>query len=319
MRSLYSSNDATAQCDLSQSAITLKVERECSRQAFEIVIPADAVFAETNICASACYYANGCFYSVNEGAYSHRLVYDLATNTLCANLGGRYFERDQWVISNLIRPFLQSFILPFHNVMSLHGAALAKGERTVFLSGSGGAGKSTTTLGLMRAGWSLLSDDGPFFTFSSGRACALSSLDYLHVTNNTLTLFPELAPHVIGPSDYREKFAVSRTELPNAVGPSSPRPITHFLRLDRRQVDRPEFVPRDRSAVLQTLLNEGMTIFRTLPRDSFSVARSAYSRFVLNIISDVSRTSNGYDLTFANHHLADLSSLIEGLPMPEAT
>ena len=315
-KTLYRSNDARAFCDPPETTLTLCLEREDSPHAFEINMPEGAVFAETNLCAVNCHYADGRFYGSGEGDFRLRFVYDLATQTARAILGGRFYETDQWVISNFVRPFFQSFLLSFYGMRNLHGAVVTKGERTVFLCGAGGAGKSTTTLGLMRAGWDLLSDDGPLFAFCGGRACAMSSLDYLHVTDGTLDMFPELAPHVVGERDYRQKFAVSRKRLAHGLGPDAPRPITHFLRLSRRAVDAPALTPILRSAVTQELLNEGSVVFRRLPRDEFHPAFTAYSQFVVDLISDVARGLCGYDLVFANRHLIDLPTLIEALPMP---
>ena len=165
-------------------------------QAAQIHPPARGVFAETNLCNGRCYYEAGRFYSANHGEYWHEMDYDLNTHTIRANLAGKYFDSGQAVISNMIRPILQSFALPFYKLKTLHGAVVHKDGRTIFLSGPGGMGKTTTAVQLMLAGYDLLSDDGPFFFIDSGNAYALSSLDYLHLTENTLRLFPELRTHV---------------------------------------------------------------------------------------------------------------------------
>lgn len=46
-----------------------------------------------------------------------------------------------------------------HGFVTLHAAAVARGDRLVLLAGESGAGKTTVTLALLRAGWSYLSDD----------------------------------------------------------------------------------------------------------------------------------------------------------------
>jgi len=316
LEELYQPHDAREFCDANETTLTLCLEREDSADAFDIVMPGDAVYAETNLCAADCYYSGGRFYGAKDGDFRLSFVYDIADRTVRANLGSRFYESDQWVIANFIRPFFQSFLLPFYGLRNLHGAVLTKGDRTVFLAGVGGAGKSTTTLGLMRGGWDLLSDDGPLFVFSGGRAAALSSLDYLHVTEGTLAMFPELAPHVVGGRDYRQKFAVSRKNLPHGAGPDRPQPVTHYLRLTRATVETPQFIPIGRPEITRDLLNEGAVVFRRLPHDEYHPSFTAYSRFVLDLISDVARGANGYDLIFANHHLSELPSLVEALPLP---
>ena len=89
------------------------------------------------------------------------MEYELETGTIRANLGGKYLQSGQAIISNIMRPVLQSFILPFYGLKTLHGALLTKDGQTLFLSGPGGAGKTTTALAFADAGYEILSDDGP--------------------------------------------------------------------------------------------------------------------------------------------------------------
>ena len=64
-------------------------------------------------------------------------------------------------------------------------------------------------------------------------ARALSSLDYLHVTDNTLALFPELAPHVVGGKDSRDKYAVNRSALQRSDAWRRPLRVGTIVKLSR--------------------------------------------------------------------------------------
>jgi hypothetical protein len=310
---LYLSNDLRALLG-SRAPLTLCLEREDSEHAFDLAPLERGVFAETNLCTGRCYYHDGRFYSASDTAYAHEMIYDLDSHVIRANLGGIYLRRDQAVVSNIIRPLLQSFILPFYGLKTLHGAVLSKAGRTLFLSGPGGTGKSTTTAQLIRSGYDLISYDGPFFTYLDSRAYALSSLDYLHVTEQTLGMFPELRPHVIGEKDNREKLAVRRAGLQHSDAWRRPLRVTAFIRLERGAFDTPRLVPRPRSSITQELMAETMIIFRRAPFQDRSRAFREYSEFIFDLVTDVVRRADVYELQFANHHLAELPALLDTLP-----
>lgn len=290
------------------------MERKDAPTAARIRPPARGVFAETNLCNGRCYYEGGRFFSANHGDYWHEMEYDLNKQTICANLGGRYLHSGQFVISNIIRPILQSFILPFYGLKTLHGAVLSKGGRTIFLNGHGGMGKTTTAVQLMRAGYELLSDDGPFFFTDSGSAYALSSLDYLHLTANTLRLFPELRAHVVGAKDNREKFAVRMSDLQNGGAWTQPLQVTDYIQLRRRRdVTVPRIVKIKRNLVHRSLLDESMVIFRRPPFRGSAYPFREYSEFVFDLLTKVVQGAETYDLEFADHHLPEIPEIINQL------
>jgi hypothetical protein len=291
------------------------VERKNVPGAAPIRRPAAPVFAETNLCNGRCFYEDGRFFSENHGDYWHELEYDMSAHTIRAELGGLYLRRGQAVISNLIRPILQSFILPFYGVKTLHGAVLSKDGKTVFLSGRGGAGKTTTAVQLMSAGYEILSDDGPFFVTDRGNAYALSSLDYLHLTERTLDLFPALRPHVVGSKDSREKFAVRISDIQGVDGAwRRPLPVTHYVRLSRRTgIAAPRIEKISRSGVHRSLLDECMIVFRRAPLRQSPYPFREYSEFIFDLLTKVVRGAETYDLVFADQHLAELPALIDQL------
>ena len=310
---LYAFNDLRAVLPHRASLLTLEIERVDSAHAMPITVPASAVFAETNLCTGRCYYDAGRFYSTSETAYAHVMEYDLDANVIRANVGGIYLENPQAVVSNMIRPILQSFILPFYGLKTLHGAVLSKGAHTTLLLGAGGAGKSTTATQMAHDGYDLISDDGPFFTLDGSNAYAMSSLDYLHVTDNTLNMFPGLARHVVGGRDHREKFAVARAGLQRSDAWRRPLTVDTVVKIRRGPVAEPRVTPYDKRALMQELLTESMTVFRPAAFRDRRSTFTAYSDFIFEIVAGVVRGAEVYELEFANHHLSQVPELIERL------
>ncbi len=71
-------------------------------------------------------------------------------------------------------------------------AALAPNGRAALLAGATGAGKTTTGLALLSAGWKLLSNDSPLLTLRDGRVYVLAYPGRLSAFDNSLALFPNL-------------------------------------------------------------------------------------------------------------------------------
>jgi len=88
----------------------------------------------------------------------------------------------------------------------LHAFAAVPGPAApaVLLAGDIGAGKTTTGLSLLHAGWKLLSNDSPILSAAPDRVQVLAYPGLLSAYPDTLVRFPELA-HLAPPSDLREK------------------------------------------------------------------------------------------------------------------
>ena len=312
---VYVSNDLTQTFPDNCASLKLIVESKNSPEASLIKPPAKGVFAEINLCTGRCYYEEGRFFSSNHGDYWHEMEYDLQAHTIRANVAGKYLSNSQAFLSHMIRPILQSFILPFYRIKSLHGAVLTKSGQTVFLSGQGGIGKTTAAVQLIRSGYDLLSEDGPLFVTRNGTAYALSSLDYLHVTENTLRLFPELKPFVVGQKDHRDKFAVSLSSVQNSRAWTQPHRVTHYIQLHRSSdVIEPRIKQTKRGPVLRDLINESMVIFRpTSFRRGEAKPFSDYSEFVFDLLTKVIHGAETYELEYADQHLEEIPELISRL------
>lgn len=311
---LYVSNDLTKTFPDKCASLKLIVENKNSPEAPFISQPANGVFAETNLCTGPCYFEEGRFFSENHGDYWHEMEYDLSTHTIRANVAGKYLYNNQALITHLIRPILQSFILPFYGIKTLHGAVLTKAGRTVFLSGQGGIGKTTSAVQFMRAGYDLLSEDGPLFITHNGSAYALSSLDFLHVTENTLTLFPELKPFIVGQKDHREKFAVSTRNLQNGCSWAQPQRITDYIQLRRdSNVNTAQIKQINRCVVHRELINESMVVFRWASLHDQANTFNRYSEFVFDLLTKVIHGAETYELKYADQHLEQLPEMISRL------
>jgi hypothetical protein len=311
---LYCSNDLTDRFPAKFKSLKLFVESQNSAQRKPIMPPSQGVFAETNLCNARCYYEAGRFFSANQGDYWHEMEFNLHTNEIRANLGGKFLQSGQAIISNLIRPILQSFILPFYGLRTLHGAVVCKQGRTIFLHGRGGMGKTTTAVQLFAAGYDLLSDDGPFFFIDGASAQVLSSLDYIHLTENTLRLFPQLRTLVVGARDNREKFAVRISDLKNNEAWREPHRITHYIHLQRRpDVPAPSLRKINRNTSHRILLDESMVIFRRAQFQQSAGPFGSYSQFVFDLLGKVIQGAETYELEFADHHLAEIPALVDRL------
>lgn len=312
MKELYTSNDLTPLFAAQASRLRLHLESRDSPKALGLAPRARAVFAETNLCGGPCFYQDGRFFSSGRGEYRHEMEYNLETGAIRANLGGKFLQSGQAIITNVVRPVLQSFLLPFHGLKTLHGAIVTKNGRTIFLAGAGGAGKTTTALAFADAGYEILSDDGPLFTLRSGRAFALSSLDYLHLTEQTLGLFESLRTQVVGRMDGRSKFAVPLSRLKRGDAWKMPHQVTHFVQLQRdRRIDRPQLRSADKRRVLQELFNDSMVIFRREPFRGEPRFRH-YSEFIFDLLVKVVQGAEVCRLEFSDDQLHALPSLFDG-------
>jgi hypothetical protein len=85
-------------------------------------------------------------------------------------------------------------LLRHRGLFHLHAAGLARDGRGVLLAGNTGAGKSTLTVSLVRAGWDFLSDDAVLLRTSPEGVEALSLPSEFHLDPTLAERFPELAP-----------------------------------------------------------------------------------------------------------------------------
>lgn len=266
-----------------------------------------AVFAENNLCGGPAWFAGGKFGAHIDGPYPQAIEYEPATGRFHAVVGGRFARDTQAVVGRVIRPLLQSFMLPFHRLRSLHGALVARDGRGVFLAGGAGAGKTTTALAFARDGWALLADDGPLFALDGHGAVGLSSLDYLHVSPTTLALFPDLQAGVVGGRDHRGKYAVARSAS-DIETLRSPVVVDTYVVLRRGQVGGPRLYPLRRAEVFRQLVAEGMTVFRS--RAFRDADFAAYTRWSLRLLASFSERAEPVVVEFGDDDLDRIPSFV---------
>lgn len=304
---LYSESDLRLRFPRRAATLTLEIGKLDSRSARQ-PWPAGVVFAETNLCGAPCFYADGRFYASRDGDLPLRLEYDFASSTIRALVGGLFLTSGQYIVIDLIRPILQSFLLPFYGLKSLHGAVLHGHGRTIFLDGPGGAGKTTMALMLARTGYDLLSDDGPLFVSDGGRTYVLSSLDFAHVSEGTVRLFPELERLLVGGRDSRGKYAVRLRSL-QPSGQLAPLAVTHYIRLRRGNCANPSVIRLGKKDMLRDLVDNSLVVFRPA---SFRGDRrfKAHSQETLDLISGLVRDAEPCCLEFADQHLPEIPAML---------
>ena len=308
---LYADNDLTGSLAPARP-LTLCLERRDSTAALPIgpIGPRDGVFAETNLCGAPCFYADGRFYAAADGESWRELDYDVERGTVRANLGRRYSQDPVAVVIGVLRAILQSFVLPFHGLRSLHGAVVTRGDRTLMLTGPGGAGKSTTALRLLADGWDVLSDDAPLFAYDGMNALALSSLDYFHVTRETLELLPWLAAHAVGETGVRDKLAIRARDLQPSDGWRRPQRVTDLIELCPAAVTEPRLTCLSGADATASIVGGEMVIFRAELIRSGGPRFSAYSSFLFDLLASLTSDARVRRLEFDRQHLRELPGLV---------
>ena len=102
------------------------------------------------------------------------------------------FADNVWPIAHSVFGAMLMEIAKRHGLYSVHAAGLAVKGKAVLLAGICGAGKSTLTLALLRAGFGFLGDDLVFLSPHATGVRALAFPDEIDVADDTARLFPEL-------------------------------------------------------------------------------------------------------------------------------
>jgi len=258
-----------------------------------------------------CYYKNGVFASSNRGSFIHQCQVDTVARTAKVNVGGDLLRSEEDFIYNVMRDLLKSLVLRVNGLLTLHGAVVTRGGTSIFLAGEKGMGKSTISLKLMQQGYSMISDDSPLFTSIDGSTYALSSLDELSVTENTLRLFPELKPFVTRQREISGKYFISRTLLGENKLSYGPSAITHFIDLKRGHHRQAALIAQSKDVVTAQLFREDLTLFNLehpIP-DFFSKV----NRFQFDTLGQLIDGAHTYILEYSDEHLDQLPGLIEAV------
>ena len=128
---------------------------------------------------------------------------DLAAGTVDGDLLPEMFDHygafdDMLII--VLGPLLRR-----RGFFSLHAFAAARDGKAVLLVGDIGAGKTTTGLSLLEAGWKLVSNDSPLLSQSADGVLACAYPGLLAAYDDTLARFPSLHRFQGDPADRRKR------------------------------------------------------------------------------------------------------------------
>jgi len=100
---------------------------------------------------------------------------------------------DAWFLSHplLTLPLVET--LKRRGLFNIHAAGVARRGRALLIAGSSGAGKTTLSIAMARAGFDFLGDDTLFLTGAGDRVQVCAFPDEVDVTETTAAFFPELA------------------------------------------------------------------------------------------------------------------------------
>jgi hypothetical protein len=138
----------------------------------------------------------------------------------------------------------------------LHAAALERDGRSVLFSGPSGQGKTTLTLNLLRAGWSLVTDDSVLLSETNGGVRATTFRRELNLSPDGVRLVPALGARTWPPPlGLRDKWRVDPDVL--FAGRSKPETMPRRLLFPERVAEGPSrLAPVSRVEAFQRLIRQ---------------------------------------------------------------
>jgi len=127
------------------------------------------------------------------------------------------------IVSGLI-PMALAQILTRRGMFSIHACAAARDGRAIVAAGGGGAGKSTLTVSLARAGLAVLSDDRVLIRRAPADIECLAWPGPVNLTAESVGLFPELVGARLPPGTLQGKLAVAPAAIYQSPKVESARP-----------------------------------------------------------------------------------------------
>jgi len=151
-------------------------------------------------------------------------------------------------------------LLKWKKFYTIHATALEKNGWGVLIPGASGRGKTTTFLSLLRSGYRCLSDDHPFIHENKNEVEVLAFPVKVDVTENTITLFPELreAGAFLHKGIAKRYFYVEDL-YPGAIGHSCIPKILLFPHVVDQATSWLEPIPK--SQALEDLLPQGLLVY----------------------------------------------------------
>lgn len=290
----------------SAGVISLRITCRQSLATAPLTVLQQKTFLEMSIAGAPLYYGDGIFQAQSDGEYALSLEFDQNGRELVLVLGSYFAESQESFIFWLFRDILRKLICPFNNMMILHGAVVAGDGRALFLSGDGGAGKTTAALFMVQSGYKIISDDSPIATLNAdGTVSILSSLDGFSISENTLNLLPGLRSIKGSKREISGKFLLKRSALgPDRVS-NGPVKITHFVELHRGAYESAKLLPESGRAAAGRVIDDALLLVRrekSLQHISVRMFQTATSLLA---------HSRAFRFEYANEDVDKLSRLIE--------
>lgn len=105
----------------------------------------------------------------------------------------RPLAENLWLASHPLFTLALLELMKRRGRFGVHAASVSRGRRGILIAGTSGAGKTTLTLTLLRAGLGFSGDDLCFLREKDGELCLLAFPDEIDVAERSLDFFPELS------------------------------------------------------------------------------------------------------------------------------
>jgi hypothetical protein len=219
-----------------------------------------------------------------------RMSLDLAAGAVSCWLVQPWRQAPDWAASFVLLAAIE--LLRSRGLYAIHGAGLERGGRGIIMVGVSGAGKTTSCLSLMRAGFGCLSDDHPLLKADGATMSLLPFPGRIAVTEKTADWFPELAAAKDGFRQDTRKRSFELASFPcyRVAGPCRPE-----LLIFPRIIDWPEssFEELPKTRALEQLLPQTLLVLdQALAVRQFQVMAELVKRtdcFLLHFGEDVAR------------------------------
>ncbi|MBI5870694.1 MAG: hypothetical protein HZB44_07045 [Actinobacteria bacterium] len=229
-----------------------------------------------------------------------RVVADV-DHRVMAGFAEKELLQSDWLITNLFFYPLWGQLLKESGLFPLHAAGLVRDGRSCLFLGRSGSGKSTLALQLVRSGFGLLSDDTVFLQEKDGLIEALSFPEDINVTEQTMSLIPELSlVQNFTANDLRNKSSFSIEELyPDCVVETSVPALMAFPEI--AEVETSSSTPMSRTEALALAMRYGY----------FFLDPSTTGRH-FEILSLLTKQTSCFRL-YCGRNQGDLGQVVDGL------
>lgn len=296
----------------SKSTSTLELRIE-SRPKHVPVAPSPLVsedFARMSLCQSHCFFRDGAFVTRNPAPFEYDLEFVPRNGVLRGTLGGLFLSDEQTVFSHFLRPLLQSFLLWFYGLKTIHGALVRTNGSVLLLLGPSGAGKSTLACAMAEAGYDVLSDDGPLLISWHGATRILPSLDPMHLSESTLEMFPAIAALRTGMQDPYGKFFVPKPRALCQV--ERPLRVTDIVWIRPAHGGRSSLCTLPTIEASRRLIEENMIVFPAAA-PGFGSDLKQYSASLLELLGGLVSGARSHELSYVRSDFQLVPELVSHL------